>query len=89
MRYKCKSCGKTFKGKIAHNCCGGHWTAEKQWEELDEDAKWKAIIQANPVLAQPNFTDNVAKWNALKDAADKAGLSREEAVRFISAGMDK
>ena len=57
--------------------------------DAQEQAKWAAIIQANPVLASAAFADDVAKWNALKEAADKAGLPTDEAVRFIAAGMTK
>lgn len=53
-----------------------------------EKAKWAAIIAANPVLAEADFASRVAKWNALKEAADKAGMTDNEAVRFIAAGMN-
>lgn len=53
----------------------------------EQKAKWDAIIAANPVLRDPSFRDKVKKWNALKEAADKAGMTDEEAVAFIAHEM--
>ena len=44
-----------------------------------DPANVRDIFLANPVLLQGGFADRVAKWNVLKDAADKAGLSTDEA----------
>jgi hypothetical protein len=33
-RYRCNACLKTFKTKVAHNCQGGHWSADKRWSEV-------------------------------------------------------
>lgn len=35
-KYRCNACLQTFKTKIAHNCSGGHWSAEKDWTEIYE-----------------------------------------------------
>ena len=52
--------------------------------ELDKAA---AVLAANPVLAAPNFAKDVQSWNALKDEADRRGLTGDEATGFIAAGM--
>jgi hypothetical protein len=65
------------------------WVPRSQVEETTNDkTKWAAIIAANPVLAEADFASRMAKWNTLKDAADKAGMSDEETMRFIAAGMN-
>jgi len=56
--------------------------------DKEQQTKWQAILAANPVLAEADFASRMDKWNALKEAADKAGLNNEEAAKFIAAGMN-
>lgn len=57
--------------------------------EQTQEAKWNAVLAANPVLQEPGFQGRVARWNALDDIAHKAGMSREEAAKFIAHGMQQ
>lgn len=52
-----------------------------------EKDQWRTIIKANPILLQSTFVDDVARWNALKEAAEVAGLNLDEQAQFIAFHM--
>jgi ribosomal protein L3 len=58
--------------------------------EKDETAaKWNEILEANPVLKGKGFAAGVKRWNALREAGEKAGLTGEALAAFIAHGMQK
>jgi len=56
MMQRCKACGRTFKAKTAHNCVGGHWTADKGWEEVTAGAE--AVSCESCKFIRPRFSSD-------------------------------
>lgn len=52
-----------------------------------DEARWAQILAANPVFADPKFNNSLARWTALRDAGEAAGLTGDDLAKFIAHGM--
>jgi len=54
-----------------------------------DEAKYQAILDANPIFLEKSFADDVNRWEKLNTMGEEAGIEpySDELAAFVATGM--